>query len=116
MVPPLLLLSLTGTIAGEELVIFDGRGVQPFLRRLGFLLGIAETKSCLTLSIFWTYCLVLPLLFLLHPWSSYIDHYVLAPEGLEGLGPIGSRTWSATRLATRSATQIDRQIDGWMDR
>ena len=33
MVPLLLLLSLTGTIAGEELVLFDGRGVQPFLRR-----------------------------------------------------------------------------------
>ena len=89
MAPPLLLLSLIGTIAGEELVIFDGRGVQPFLRRLGFLLGIAETKSCLTLSIFWTYCLVLPLLFLLRHWPGYNDYYVLAPKGLEGVGPIG---------------------------
>ena len=35
MVPPLLLLSLTGTIAGEERDIFDGRGVQPFLRCFG---------------------------------------------------------------------------------
>ena len=35
MVPPLLLLSFAGAIAGEELVLFDGRGVQPVLRRFG---------------------------------------------------------------------------------
>ena len=35
MVSPLLLLSLAGTIAGEEPDIFDGRGVQPVLRRFG---------------------------------------------------------------------------------
>ena len=35
MVLPLLLLSLTGTIAGEELVPFDGRDLTPVLRRFG---------------------------------------------------------------------------------
>ena len=35
MVPPLLLLSLTRTIVGEELVLFGERGVQPILRRFG---------------------------------------------------------------------------------
>ena len=59
MVPSLLPLSLTGTIVGEELVLFDGRGVQPILRRFGIPPQNRRNEKTVSHTIFFgTYCLV----------------------------------------------------------
>ena len=84
MVPHLLHLSFAGAIAGEELILFDGRGV--FLRHFEISpRNCGNEKLCHTQH-FFSYCFVSSLLFVMRPTPSYNDHYVLSQWDRQQIG------------------------------